>query len=36
VLHQSPVLRASKTIFRASVPYLLVGENLSFVAIHYT
>jgi len=36
VPHESPVLRPSKTIFRASVPYLLVGQKLSFVAIHYT
>jgi hypothetical protein len=32
----SPVLRPSKTIFRACVPYLLVGAKLSFVDIHYT
>jgi hypothetical protein len=34
--HESPVLRPSKTIFRACVTYLLVGEKLSFVDIHYT
>ena len=34
--HESPVLRPSKTIFRAWVPYLLVGERLSFVNIRYT
>jgi hypothetical protein len=34
--HVSPVLRPSKTIFRACVPYLLVGKRLSLVHIHYT
>jgi len=33
---ESPVLRPSKTIFRACAPYLLVGEKLSFVDILYT